>query len=160
MPATSPETPLAYSPPRTAEAANRSKIAHYRVKSVHGTVKDDTGADRAVTIDFQVMDVKRTMISTTELSNKGIGTMFGPQGDRLVIGARGVPLERHGDRSFLRFVPDQDWNAPAHVLDMDEDVLDEEQEFRSNKVYHVWIPHVQHVWIPHVRATGNGLKQQ
>ena len=88
-----------------AIAANKQGLKHYGQKHVDCYVEDDNGKYHAVTISFQVHDIKRVMLSTSRLKKMGFSTLFDAeteQGDKLVRGGLKFPLHEHGDHDWIR----------------------------------------------------------
>ena len=69
---------------------------------MQAVVETTDGEELNVEIRFEVMDVKRTLISTSSLKRKGVTTTFGKDRDMLTIGDRHIELKSIGDHSFLR----------------------------------------------------------
>ena len=58
-----PEFSIERAEPLQAVAANKSKIEHFGQKTVYGAVRDHAGRGHSIKIVFQVMNVKRPMLS-------------------------------------------------------------------------------------------------
>ena len=114
-----------------AKSASNHALKHYGARVVQAEVQTTDGEKMNIEIRFEVMDAKRTLISTTSLKRNGVSTTFGEDGDWIAVGNKKIQLKTIGDHSFLRMRIKDEVGSEFLVLtgEIDEEwyeVLDEE----------------------------------
>ena len=87
----------------TAEIASEESLVHLGEKRVAGYGKNDKNQWIYGEITFQVHNIKRPMISTTELSRKGGITPIADVSSNIVMGPNRFMLDLHGDHGWFPF---------------------------------------------------------
>ena len=68
-----------------AVAANKVALQHYGQKVVYGHVMTNSGKRILIQITFDVMNVRKTLLSTCALKHRGVTIIFNHDYDRIIF---------------------------------------------------------------------------
>ena len=98
-----------------AVAANNVALQHYGQKVVYGHVMTNSCRRILVQITFDVMNVRKPLLSTSALKHRGVTIIFNHDFDRTILRNETVNLVSHDCHSCLHI----EWN-PALQSDGDD----------------------------------------
>ena len=84
-----------------AVAANNVALQHCGQKVVHGHVMTNSGNRILIQITFDVMNVRKPLLSTSALKHRGVTTIFNHDYDRIIFRNETVNLVSHDCHSYL-----------------------------------------------------------
>ena len=84
-----------------AVAANSEALRHYGQKVVHGHVTTNSGRRVLIQITFDVMSVRKPLLSTSALKRRGITNIFNHDYARIIFPERDIAF----DFARLPFLP-------------------------------------------------------
>ena len=96
-----PQFPMVSSPNVEAVAANNVALQHYGQKVVYGHVMTNSGRRILIQITFDVMNVRKTLLSTSALKRRGVTVIFIHGDDRVIFRNETVNLVSHDCHSYL-----------------------------------------------------------
>ena len=83
-----PQFPMVSSANVEAVAANNVALQHYGQKVVYGHVMTNSGRRILVQITFDVMNVRKPLLSTSALKHRGVTIIFNHDYDRIIFETR------------------------------------------------------------------------
>ena len=84
-----------------AVAANNVALQHYGQKVVYGHVMINSGRRILIQITFDVMNVRKPLLSTSALKHRGVTIIFNHDYDRIIFRNETVNLVSHDGHSYL-----------------------------------------------------------
>ena len=96
-----PQFPLVSSSSVEAVAANDETLRHYGQKVVYGHVTTNSGRRILIQITFDVMSVRKSLLSTSALKRRGVTIIFNHDYDRIIFRNETVNLISHDCHSYL-----------------------------------------------------------
>ena len=114
-PWSAPQFPMVSSTNVDAVEANNVALQHYGQKVVYGHVMTNSGRRILIQITFDVMNVRKPLLSTSALKHRGVTIIFSHDYDRIIFRNETVNLVSH-DLSFLLAHHSDEWN-PASQSD-------------------------------------------
>ena len=96
-----PQFPMVSSTNVEAVAANNVALQHYGQKVVYGHVMTYSGKPILIQITFDVMNVRKPLLSTSALKHRGVTIIFNNDYDRIVFRNETVNLVSHDCHSNL-----------------------------------------------------------
>ena len=84
-----------------AVAANNVALQHYGQKVLYGHVTTNIGRRILIQITFDVMSVRKPLLSTSALKRRGVAIIFGHDYDRIIFRNETVNLISHDCHSYL-----------------------------------------------------------
>ena len=84
-----------------AVAANNVALQHYGQKVVYGHVTTNSGRRILIQNTFDVMSVRKPLLSTSALKRRGVTTIFNHDNDRIIFRNETVNLISHDCHSYL-----------------------------------------------------------
>ena len=99
-----------------AVAANNVALQHYGEKVVCGHVTTNSSSRILIQITFDVMNVRKLLLSTSALKRRGVTIIFSHDYDRIIFRNETVNLISHDCHSYLHH--SGEWN-PASESDGD-----------------------------------------
>ena len=100
-PRIAPQFPMVSSTNVDAVAANNVALQHYGQKVVYGHVMTKSGERILVQITFDVMNVRKPLLSTSALKHRGVTIIFNHDYDRITFRNETVNLVSHDCHSYL-----------------------------------------------------------
>ena len=97
-----PQFPMVSSTNVEAVAANNVALQHYGQKVVYGHVMTNSGRRILIQITFDVMSVRKPLLSTSVLKRRGVTIIFNHDYDRIICRNETVNLISHDCHSYLR----------------------------------------------------------
>ena len=99
-----PQFPMVSSTNVEAVAANNVALQHCGQKVVYGHVKTNSGKRILIQITFDVMNVRKPLLSTSALKHRGVTIIFNHGYDRIIFRNETVNLESHDCHSYLHII--------------------------------------------------------
>ena len=99
-----PQFPMVSSTNVEAVAANNVALQHYGQKVVYGHVMTNSGKRILVQITFDVMNVRKPLLSTSALKHRGVTIIFNHDYDRLIFQNETVNLVSQDCHSYLHVI--------------------------------------------------------
>ena len=99
-----PQFPMVSSTNVDAVAANSVALQHYGQKVVYGHVMTNSGKRILIQITFDVMGVRKPLLSTSALKHRGVTIIFNHDYDRIIFRNETVNLASHDCHSYLHFI--------------------------------------------------------
>ena len=96
-----PQFPMVSSTNVEAVAANNVALQHYGQKVVYGHVMTNSGKRILIQITFDVMSVRKPLLSTSALKHRGVTIIFNHDYDRIFIQNETVNLVSHDCHCYL-----------------------------------------------------------
>ena len=96
-----PQFPMVSSTNVEAVAANNVALQHYGQKVVYGHVMTNSGKRILIQITFDVMNVRKPLLSTSALKRRGVTIIFNHDYDRIIFPNDTVNLVSHDCHSYL-----------------------------------------------------------
>ena len=96
-----PQFPMVSSTNFEAVAANNVALQHYGQKVVYGHVMTNSGKRILIQITFDVMNVRKPLLSTSALKHRGVTIIFNHDYDRIIFRNETVILVSHDCHSYL-----------------------------------------------------------
>ena len=96
-----PQFPMVSSTNVEAVAANNVALQHYGQKVVYGHVLTNSGRRILIQITFDVMNVRKPLLSTSALKHRGVTIIFNHDYDRIIFRNETVNLVSHDCHSYL-----------------------------------------------------------
>ena len=96
-----PQFPMVSSTNVQAVAANSVALQHYGPKVVYGHVTTNSGRRILFQITFDVMSVRKPLLSTSALKRRGVTIIFNHYYDRIIFRNETVNLVSHDCQSNL-----------------------------------------------------------
>ena len=96
-----PQFPMVSSTNVEAVAANNVALQHYGQKVVYGHVMTNSGRRILIQITFDVMNVRKFVLSTSALKRRGVTIIFNHDYDRIIFRNETVNLVSHDCHSYL-----------------------------------------------------------
>ena len=96
-----PQFPMVSSTNVEAVAANNVTLQHYGQKVVYGHVMTNSGKRILIQITFDVMNVRKPLLSTSALKHRGVTIIFNHDYDRIIFRNETVNLVSHDCHSYL-----------------------------------------------------------
>ena len=90
-----PQFPMVSSTNVEAAAANNEALQHYGQKVVYGHVMTNSGGRILIQITFDVMNVRKPLLSTSALKHRGVTIIFNHDYDRIIFRNETVILVSH-----------------------------------------------------------------
>ena len=87
-----------------AVAANNVALQHYGQKVVYGHVMTNSGRRILIQITFDVMNLRKPLLSTSALKHRGVTIIFNHDYDRIIFGNETVNLISHDCHSYLHVI--------------------------------------------------------
>ena len=87
-----------------AVAANNVALQHYGQKVVYGHVMTNSGKRILIQITFDVMNVRKPLLSTSALKHRGVTIIFNHDFDRIIFRNETVNLISHDCHSYLHIM--------------------------------------------------------
>ena len=87
-----------------AVAANNVVLQHYGQKVVYGHVMTNSGKRILIQITFDVMNVRKPLLSTSALKHRGVTIIFNHDYDRIIFRNETVNLISHDCHSYLHII--------------------------------------------------------
>ena len=84
-----------------AVAADNVALQHYGRKVVYGHVTTNSGSHILIQITFDVMSVRKPLLSTSALKHRGVTIIFNHDYDRIIFRNETVNLTSHDCHSYL-----------------------------------------------------------
>ena len=78
-----------------AVAANNVALQHYGQKVVYGHVTTNSGRRILIQITFDVMNVRKPLLSTSALKHRGVTIIFNHDYDRIIFRSETANLVSH-----------------------------------------------------------------
>ena len=100
-PGFAPQFPMVSSTNVEAVAANNVALQHYGQKVVHGHVMTNSGKRILIQNTFDVMNVRKPLLSTSALKHLGVTIIFNHDYDRIIFRSETVNLVSHDCHSYL-----------------------------------------------------------
>ena len=82
-------------------APNNEALRHYGQKVVHGHLTTNNGRRILIQITFDVMSVRKPLLSTSALKRRGVIVIFNHDYDRIIFRNETVNLISHDCHSYL-----------------------------------------------------------
>ena len=83
-----PQFPMVRSTNVEAVAAKKVALQHYGQKVVYGHVMTNSGRRTLIQITFDVMNVRKPLLSTSALEHRGVTIIFNHYYDRIIFSKR------------------------------------------------------------------------
>ena len=99
-----PQFPMVSSTNVDAVAANNVALQHYGQKVVYGHVITNSGKRILIQITFDVMNVRKPLLSTSALKHRGVTIIFNHDDDRIIFRNETVNLVSHDCHSYLHVI--------------------------------------------------------
>ena len=96
-----PQFPMVSSTNVEAVAASNVALQHYGQKVVYGHVMTNSGKRILIQITFDVMNVRKPLLSTSALKRRGVTVIFNHDYDRIIFRNETVNLVSHDCHSYL-----------------------------------------------------------
>ena len=96
-----PQFPMVSSANVRAVTANNVALQHYGPKVVYGHVMTNSGKRILIQITFDVMIVRKHLLSTSVLKHRGVTVIFNHDYDRIIFRNETVNLISHDCHSYL-----------------------------------------------------------
>ena len=137
-----PQFPMVSSINVEAVAANNVALQHYGQKVVYGHVMTNSGQRILIQITFDVMNVRKPLLSTSALKHRGVTIIFNHDYDRIIFRNETVNLVSHDCHSYLHVIL-TNGIPPRKALvmagesatnDVDEEVYDNDGAERHDNV--------------------------
>ena len=96
-----PQLPMVSSTNVEAVAANNVALQHHGQKVVYGHVMTNSGKRILIQITFDVMSVRKPLLSTSALKHRGVTIIFNHDYDRIIFRNETVNLVSHDCHSYL-----------------------------------------------------------
>ena len=96
-----PQFPMVSSTNIEAVAANNVALQHYGQKVIYGHVMTNSGRRILIQITFDVMNVRKPLLSTSALKHRGVTIIFNHDNDRIIFRNETVYLVSHDCHSYL-----------------------------------------------------------
>ena len=96
-----PQFPMVSSTNVEALAASNVALQHFGQKVVYGCVMTNSGRRILIQITFDVMTVRKPLLSTSALKHRGVATIFNHDYDRIIFRSETVNLVSHDCHSYL-----------------------------------------------------------
>ena len=96
-----PQFPMMSSTDVEAVAANNMALQHHGQKVVYGHVTTNSGRRILIQITFDVMSVRKTLLSTSARKRRGVTIIFNHDYDRIIFRNETVNLISHDCHSYL-----------------------------------------------------------
>ena len=96
-----PQFPMVSSTNVEAVAANNVALQHYGQQMVYGHVTTNSGGRILIQITFDVMNVRKPLLSTSALKHRGVTIIFNHDYDSIIFRNETVNLVSHDCLSFL-----------------------------------------------------------
>ena len=96
-----PQFPMVNSTDVEAVAANNLALQHYGQKVVDGHVMTNSGKRILIQITFDVMNVRKPLLSTSALKHRGVTIIFNHDYDRIIFQDETVNLVSHDFHCYL-----------------------------------------------------------
>ena len=96
-----PQFPMVSSTNVEAVAANNVALQHYGQKVVYGHVMTNSGRRILIQITFDVMNVRKPLLSASALKHLGVTIIFNHDYDRIIFRNETVNLVSHDCHSYL-----------------------------------------------------------
>ena len=96
-----PQFPMMSSTNVEAVAANNVTLQHYGQKVVYGHVTTNSGRRILIQITFDVMSVRKPLLSSSALKRRGVTIIFNHDYDRIIFRNETVNLISHDCHSYL-----------------------------------------------------------
>ena len=96
-----PHFPMVSSTNVEAVAANNVALQHYGRKVIYGHVMTNSGRRILIQITFDVMNVRKPLLSTSALKHRGVTIIFNHDYDRIIFRNETVNLVSHDCHSYL-----------------------------------------------------------
>ena len=87
-----------------AVAANHVALQLYGQKVVYGHVMTNSGKRKLIQITFDVMNVRKPLLSTSALKHRGVTIIFNHDYDRIIFRNETVNLVSHDCHSYLHVI--------------------------------------------------------
>ena len=100
-PCFAPQFPMVSSTNVDAVAANNVTLQHYGQKVVYGHVMTNSGKRILIQITYDVMNVRKPLLSTSALRHRGVTIIFNHDHDRIIFRNETVNLVSHDCHSYL-----------------------------------------------------------
>ena len=100
-PWSAPQFPMVSSTNVDAVAANNVVLQHYGQKVVYGHVMTNSGKRILIQITFDVMNVRKPLLSTSALKHRGVTIIFNHDHDRTTFRNETANLVSHDCHSYL-----------------------------------------------------------
>ena len=82
---------------------------------VYGHVMTNSGRRFLIQITFDVMNVRKPLLSTSALKHRGVTIIFNHDYDRIIFRNETVNLVSHDCHSYLHITLDE-WNSSLHSV--------------------------------------------
>ena len=99
-----PQFPMVSSTNVDAVAATNVALQHYGQKVVYGHVMTNSGKRILIQITFDVMNVRKPLLSTSALKHRGVTIIFNHDYDRIIFRNETVNLIFHDSHSYLHVI--------------------------------------------------------
>ena len=96
-----PQFPMVSSTDVEAVAANNVALQHYGQKVIYGHVMTNSGRRILIQITFDVMSVRKPLLSTSALKRRGVTIILNHDYDRIIFRNETVNLVSHDCHSYL-----------------------------------------------------------
>ena len=125
-----PQFPMVSSANVEAVAANNVALQHYGQIVIYGHVMTNSGRRILIQITFDVMNVRKLLLSTCALKHRGVTTIFNHDYDRIIFRNEAVNLVSHDCHSYLHITLTNGIPSPKTMVmagenatnDVDEEV--------------------------------------
>ena len=99
-----PQLPMVSSTNVDAVAANNVALQHYGQKVVYRHVMTNSGKRILIQITFDLMNVRKSLLSTSALKHRGVTIIFNHDYDRIFFRNETVNLVSHDCHSYLHII--------------------------------------------------------